>query len=139
MAGENPGKVRIYAATGAMSHLPLRVEVPLPNQPLLDSPDDYALVRRSRASTAHYHSIPATRAGMRSMLTMLNRVGGRVHSAVNFLSATPGRFTAADVPIARRIADFIGLAVSQQRVADEAGGPRCSRTAPPISSCSTSC
>jgi transcriptional regulator with GAF, ATPase, and Fis domain len=118
VAGENPGKVRVYAATGVMSHLPLRVEVPLPNQPLLDSPNDHVLVA-DLSLDAHYHSIPATRAGMRSMLMMLNRVAGRVHSSVNFLSATTGRFTAADVPIARRIADFIGLAVSQQRVADE--------------------
>ena len=42
------------------------------------------------------------------MLSMLNRVGGRVHSAVNFLSATANRFTPDDVPIARRIADHIG-------------------------------
>jgi transcriptional regulator with GAF, ATPase, and Fis domain len=119
VAGDNPGKVRIYAATGAMSHLPLRAEVALPNQPLLAGPSDHALVADLSADS-HYHSIPATRAGMRAMLMMLNRVGGRVHSAVNFLSATPGHFTAADVPVARRIADFIGLAVAQQRVADEA-------------------
>lgn len=119
VAGENPGKVRIYAATGAMSHLPLQAEVPLPNQPLLDSPNDHALIA-DLSLDRHYHSIPATRAGMHAMLMMLNRVSGRVHSAVNFLSATPGRFTPADVPIARRIADFIGLAVAQQRVADEA-------------------
>jgi transcriptional regulator with GAF, ATPase, and Fis domain len=113
------GKVRVYAATGAMSHLPLQAEVQLPNQPLLDSPADHAVVT-DLTRDEHYHSIPAVRAGMRSMLMMLNRVGGRVHSAVNFLSAMPGRFTPDDVPIGRRIADHIGLAVSQQRVADEA-------------------
>ena len=119
VAAENLRKVRIFAATGAMSHLPLQAEVPLPNQPLLESPADHALVPDLELDD-RYRSIPATRAGMRSMLSMLNRVGGRVHSAVNFLSATPGRFTTDDVPIARRIADHIGLAVSQQRVADEA-------------------
>jgi transcriptional regulator with GAF, ATPase, and Fis domain len=119
VASGSPGKVSIYAATGAMSHLPLRAETPLPNQPLLAGPADHLLVADLSLDT-HYNSIPATRAGMHAMLMMLNRVGGRVHSAVNFLSATPGRFTAADVPIARRIAHFIGLAVAQQRVADEA-------------------
>jgi transcriptional regulator with GAF, ATPase, and Fis domain len=119
VAAEHLGKVRVFAATGAMSHLPLQVEVPLPNQPLLTSPADHALVPDLLLDD-RYRSIPASRAGMRSMLSMLNRVAGRVHSAVNFLSATPGRFTADDVPIARRIADHIGLAVAQQRVADEA-------------------
>jgi transcriptional regulator with GAF, ATPase, and Fis domain len=119
VASGSPGKVSIYAATGAMSHLPLRAETPLPNPPLLAGPADHLLVA-DLSLDSHYNSIPATRAGMHSMLMMLNRVGGRVHSAVNFLSETPGRFTAADVPIARRIAHFIGLAVAQQRVADEA-------------------
>jgi transcriptional regulator with GAF, ATPase, and Fis domain len=118
VGGGTVGKVRIFAATGAMSHLPLQAEVPLPNQPLLDTPADHALVPDIEADD-RYRSIPAGRAGMRSMLSMLNRVGGRVHSAVNFLSATPGHFTPDDVPIARRIADYIGLAIAQQRVADE--------------------
>jgi transcriptional regulator with GAF, ATPase, and Fis domain len=118
VGGETPGKVRIFAATGAMSHLPLQVELPLPNQPLLNSPAGHIVVP-DLALDDRYRSIPAVRAGMRSIISMLNRVGGRVHSAVNFLSATPGRFTPDDVPIARRIADHIGLALSQQRVADE--------------------
>jgi transcriptional regulator with GAF, ATPase, and Fis domain len=119
VGGETLGKVRIFAATGAMRHLPLHVELPLPNQPLLDSPAGFMLVP-DLALDERYRAIPAARAGMRSMLSMLNRVGGRVHSAVNFLSATANRFTLDDVPIARRITDHIGLALSQQRVADEA-------------------
>jgi GAF domain-containing protein len=119
VAGQKLGTVRIFAATGAMSHLPLQVDMPLPNQPLLNSPAGHILVP-DLLHDEHYRSIPAVRAGMRSMISILNRVGGRVHSAVNFLSATPGRFTPDDVAAARRIADHIGLALSQQRVADEA-------------------
>jgi transcriptional regulator with GAF, ATPase, and Fis domain len=119
VGGEKLGKVRIFAATGAMRHLPLQVELPLPSQPQLESPAGYILVP-DIARDERYRMIPAARAGMRSMLSLLNRVGGRVHSAVNFLSATPERFTLEDVPIARRIADHIGLALSQQRVADQA-------------------
>jgi transcriptional regulator with GAF, ATPase, and Fis domain len=119
VGGENPGTARIYAATGAMSHLPVQREVPLPNVGLLTGSADYELID-DLAANERYRTVPAFKAGMRSMLVMLNRVAGRVHSAVNFLSATPGRFTADDVPIARRIADHIGLAVSQRRVADEA-------------------
>jgi transcriptional regulator with GAF, ATPase, and Fis domain len=118
VGGGQTGRVRIFAATGAMRHLPLQAEVPLPNQPLLETPADHVLVP-DLAADERYRSIPATRAGMRTMLSMLNRVGGRVHSAVNFLSATPGQFSADDVPVARRIADYIGLAIAQQRVADE--------------------
>ena len=44
VAAETPGTVRVYAATGAMSHLPLRAEVPLPNQPLLASGQDHIVV-----------------------------------------------------------------------------------------------
>jgi two-component system response regulator AtoC len=112
------GKVRIFAATGVMRDFPVQAEVPLPNQPLLVSAADHALV--DLETDQRYRNIPAVRAGMRSMLSMLNRVGGRVVSAVNFVSATRGRFTPEDVPVARRIADYIGLAISQQLVADEA-------------------
>ncbi len=119
VGGENPGTARIYAATGAMSHLPVQREVPLPNVALLTGSSDFELID-DLARDERYRTVPAFKAGMRSMLVMLNRVAGRVHSAVNFLSAASGRFTAEDVPIARRIADHIGLAVSQRRVADEA-------------------
>jgi transcriptional regulator with GAF, ATPase, and Fis domain len=119
VAAENPGMVRIFAATGAMSHLPLQAETPLPTPQLIAATSDHTLVPDFQADP-RYHSVPAARAGMRSLLSMLNRVSGRLHSGVNFLSTTPNRFTPADVPIARRLADYIGLAVSQQRVADEA-------------------
>ncbi len=118
VGSDTPGKVRVFAATGAMSHLPLQAEVPLPNAALLQSSADHIVVGDLLADE-RYRAIPAARAGMRSMVLMLNRHGERVHSAVNFLSATPNLYGAADVSIARRIADHIGLAVSQQRVADE--------------------
>src|SRR6185503_16522770 len=58
--------------------------------------------------------------GMRSVLMIAIKRRGRVMGAVNFYSRRPAGFTAADVPLARRVADHIALAVSHQRLADEA-------------------
>jgi transcriptional regulator with GAF, ATPase, and Fis domain len=57
---------------------------------------------------------------MRSVLMVSIRRHGRVMGAVNFYSRTPGRFSPADVPLARRVADHIALSVSHQRLAEEA-------------------
>src|SRR6185295_2634105 len=47
-------------------------------------------------------------------------VEGQLGAAVNFFSRTPGHFTNDDVMVGRRIADHIALALSHQRLADEA-------------------
>src|SRR5262249_58460412 len=44
---------------------------------------------------------------------------GELRGAANFLSREPYRFTSADLPMARRIADYVALALSHQRLAQQ--------------------
>src|SRR5215472_1160621 len=67
-----------------------------------------------------YNDAPAAKAGMQSGLVIPIRFGGRLHAAVNFFSREPARFTEADVPIAKRIAKHIALAMSHDHLAAEA-------------------
>jgi transcriptional regulator with GAF, ATPase, and Fis domain len=116
---ETSGKLRVYATTGAMRGQPLHAEVDIPDPSLRSRNRDFDIIDDIQQHE-RYRLIPAARAGMHSMLTMLIWVGGAMQSSVNFLSATPGRFTLDDVPMGRRLASHIGLAMSQQRLAAEA-------------------
>jgi transcriptional regulator with GAF, ATPase, and Fis domain len=67
-----------------------------------------------------YAESPTTRAGMRSMLMPSIRVEGRQYGGLGFFSRTPGRYTSDDIMIAKRIADHVSLAISHQRLAEQA-------------------
>jgi transcriptional regulator with GAF, ATPase, and Fis domain len=62
----------------------------------------------------------ATRAGLRSSVRLPIRVREQLVGGLDLMSFEPGRFTASDVGIAARVADHIALALSHQRLADEA-------------------
>jgi len=64
--------------------------------------------------------LPATRMGLRSSLRLPIWMDGRAAGAVIFSAFQPNRYTVADVPIGRRIADYVTLALSHQRLADRA-------------------
>jgi transcriptional regulator with GAF, ATPase, and Fis domain len=57
---------------------------------------------------------------LRSALRLPIRAGGIVIGALAFASLTKNQYTDADVPVARRIADYIALTLSHQRLAEEA-------------------
>ena len=63
---------------------------------------------------------PTARAGLRSALRLPLRFGGRVGGALEFSSAAHATYTEGDVPVARRIADYITLAISHQRMGEQA-------------------
>jgi hypothetical protein len=63
---------------------------------------------------------PMVRAGYRSVLRVPIRFEGRMAGALIFFSRTSAAYSEADVPLARRIADHVTLALSHQRLADEA-------------------
>jgi GAF domain-containing protein len=63
---------------------------------------------------------PAARIGMVSVLCLPIRFGGQIQAAVNFFSRKAGWFSEGDVPIARRIANHLALALSHFRLAEEA-------------------
>ena len=57
---------------------------------------------------------------MRGLLSIPIWIGGQLKGGVNFFSWVPKRFTRDDVPVARRIADHIALALSHHRLAEQA-------------------
>jgi hypothetical protein len=59
-------------------------------------------------------------AGGRSSIRVAIRLEDRVLGALNFTSRELKPYTASDLVIARRIADYVALALSHQRLADEA-------------------
>jgi transcriptional regulator with GAF, ATPase, and Fis domain len=58
-------------------------------------------------------------AGYRSLLTVLTRAGDQ-EMGLGFWSKRPNAFGPADVPVARRIADHVALAVSHEQLAEAA-------------------
>jgi transcriptional regulator with GAF, ATPase, and Fis domain len=63
---------------------------------------------------------PAIDAGMKSVVSIAIRFGGRLQAGVNFFSRDYGHFSQDDLPIARRIANYVALAMSHHRLAEEA-------------------
>jgi len=57
--------------------------------------------------------------GARSSLRFPIRFDGRVIGGVGFLSREPGAYTTADVPVGRRLADLVALALSHRRLAED--------------------
>ena len=58
--------------------------------------------------------------GLRSSIRIPIVLDGVVSAGVNFSAFEPNQYTTADVPVARRIADYITLALSHQRLAEDA-------------------
>jgi transcriptional regulator with GAF, ATPase, and Fis domain len=119
VASQTPGHVTVYAATGALGHLPVPLEFEIPDRALVERIWDFALVDDLQAEPLYAES-PSKKAGMRSLLALPIWIGGEMKAGVNFFSWIPRRFKRDDAPIARRIADHIGLALSHNRLAEEA-------------------
>ena len=63
---------------------------------------------------------PAARSGMRSAMRVPIRLEGRVGGALELSSASLAAYRESDVPIARRIADYVAVAISHFRLAERA-------------------
>jgi transcriptional regulator with GAF, ATPase, and Fis domain len=59
-------------------------------------------------------------AGYRSLLRVPVRLQQRVEALLAILSRTPARYDQTDVAVARRVADYVALALSHQRLAEKA-------------------
>jgi len=64
--------------------------------------------------------LPPVKLGYRASLRLPIRSRGELIGGINFMSFTPALYTPADAVIARRIADHIAMALSHQRLAEEA-------------------
>jgi two-component system NtrC family response regulator len=115
---DNDERVRLYASRG-LSDLPQPYEIPVPNRKLVTAPWDFVLIDDVLADPDHAQS-PGTLAGMRSVLFVPIRVDGRLRVSLNFYAKEVGRFVREDVLVAQRIADHVALAMSHQRLLEEA-------------------
>jgi two-component system response regulator HydG len=114
-----PGFARLYAATGDLGHLTVPMEIPVPDHVRLASEPWEFVIVSDLQTDARYAGTPAMKSGMQSILTMPIRIGGELIGGINFLSRTARRFSRDDVPMARRIADHIALALQHERLAEE--------------------
>jgi transcriptional regulator with GAF, ATPase, and Fis domain len=112
-------RVTLYARTGALGHLPVPLELPLGDPSLIDREWEFVL-KEDCGEDPRYATIPSVKAGMRSLIIIPVRLEEQLRAWVNFWSATPRRFTTADVPVARRIAAHVTLTLSHQRLAEQA-------------------
>ncbi len=107
-----------YALRG-FADVPRTIESRVREPELLTEPWDFRIYDDVAAHPA-YCATPAAKAGMHGALLLPVRLEGRLHAFLSFLSREPGRFTRDDVMVGRRIADHIALALSHQRLAEEA-------------------
>src|SRR4029453_12163768 len=77
--------------------------------------------------------------GYRSMLRVPIRLRGEVIALLVVLSRTPAVYRPADAVVARRIADYVALALSHQRSPIAHVPSRSCEPERPPSSCSTTC
>jgi transcriptional regulator with GAF, ATPase, and Fis domain len=64
-------------------------------------------------------SAEGSEAGIRSAMRLPVRLDDTVVAVLNFSSKTPGSYGSVDLSIGRRIADYVALALSHQRLAEE--------------------
>jgi transcriptional regulator with GAF, ATPase, and Fis domain len=65
-------------------------------------------------------TLPATAVGGRSSLRVAIRVDESILGALNFTSFQPVPYTAIDLAVARRLAAYVGLALTHNRLAEQA-------------------
>jgi transcriptional regulator with GAF, ATPase, and Fis domain len=115
---EDRQHVRIYALSTSVDFArPEILRIPEPG--LADRPWDFLIIDDAQTVPAWQH-LPPVKAGFRSSLRVPIRVDERLIGGVNFMARAPRAFTEAQVPIAQRVAAYVCLALSHQRLAEEA-------------------
>jgi transcriptional regulator with GAF, ATPase, and Fis domain len=111
-------RARNYAFTG-MGDLRIPDESPVTETQLITSPWDHFIVD-DLSTRAGYENSPVVTSGLRSILSLpIRGADGALVASVSFLAKGAARFTRDDVLIGRRITDYIALAFSHKRLADE--------------------
>jgi two-component system response regulator AtoC len=111
--------IKMYATTGAIRHLQPGLEIRMPDPTLVQREWEYDLIDDMPADP-RYANTNSARAGMRSLIMIPVRLENQIRGWINFFSKEPHRFTPDDVAVARRIAAHIVLAMSHQRLAEQA-------------------
>jgi transcriptional regulator with GAF, ATPase, and Fis domain len=120
LIGDDRRSVRIHALSSDVGFTPPE-EFPVNDEgrALLDGPWDYLLVDDMQLDPV-MRTLPPVQGGLRSSLRIPIRRDGQLVGGVNFMAAHVGAFSEADVPVAQRVAAYIDLALSHQRLADAA-------------------
>jgi transcriptional regulator with GAF, ATPase, and Fis domain len=109
-----------HAITGTgLVELPERLELTQPMREYFQSLGSFDVVADMQTREQERH-MPPVRQGLRGSLRVPLRLRGELIGGINFMSFTPSVYTQEDGAIARRIADHIALALSHQRLAEEA-------------------
>lgn len=106
-----------YAESSAMSRAPFSGPMPYP-------PSQTAAWRCRYVGDLRDHPVDsitdlAARDGGRGSIRVGIRLDDRLLGALNFTSLQPWCYTALDLAVARRVADYIALAISHHRLAEE--------------------
>jgi two-component system response regulator FlrC len=118
LPGEHGLTLRLFASGGPDAiREPFELSVRAPG--LLTQPWEFRIID-DLSQQLPYRDTPAAKMGMQSALSLPIRFGGQLRAVVNFFSRQPARFTEADVPMAKRIARHIALAMSHEHLAAEA-------------------
>ena len=113
--------IRVWAHTAVPDGVQVPEVIPLPDPDLVNRDWDFMLLdditADERLRRANH---PLIRFGFRSVLRVPLVEDGVIVGALNFVSLRPGAFRSDDVLIAKRIAEFVHLALSHHGLAEEA-------------------
>ena len=114
----NPATTEIttYAGTAEQSFVgtpqPGSYPVPVARAWEFDIIDDHRLHKVE-------HDKPPAAMGARASLRLPIRFDGHVVGGIGFISFTPRSYASADVPVGRRIADYVSVALAHHRLAEQ--------------------
>jgi two-component system response regulator AtoC len=111
-------EILVHAITGNTVRPPSRIPISASHE-LLTPGWDHLRYDDLQSDPVQRTRLPA-QSGYRSMLRMAMRIRGELIGAVDFGSYQVGLYSPSDVLVARRITDHMALAISHQRLADEA-------------------
>lgn len=108
---------KVHAVAGTGVTFPELVPVPPFLAFLLTDPWE-SFIRADLLDDARERLLPPARAGYRSLLSVPIRLNREFIGGLDFYAREPDRFTAAHVLVARRIAGYVSLALSHERLAE---------------------
>jgi transcriptional regulator with GAF, ATPase, and Fis domain len=107
-----------YAVTGSgLIELPERIK--LPDKEYVRTIRTFDIIEDIQ-TRGFERDLPPVKLGYRASLRVPIFVKGELVAGMNFMSFTPGLYTQEDGMVARRIGDYIALALSHQQLAEEA-------------------
>jgi transcriptional regulator with GAF, ATPase, and Fis domain len=113
--------IRIWAHSAIPEGIAVPEVVPLPDPDLLNRDWDFMLLDDITLNEQLRRlNHPLLKFGFRAVLRVPLKEDGVIVGGLNFLSFEDGVYSVRDVLIARRIADFVHLALSHHRLSEEA-------------------